>query len=117
VEAGVARGVRDDQLAVENDTLERNRLDRARDFRKRLGVVEPFARIQNRLAILARRAHAIAVELHFKQPPVSREWTFARLGEHQLGIFGAQRAFRCAQLLELLLYRLSARLAVLARVV
>src|SRR5712664_2929598 len=106
IEVRPPRLVEDDQPAVQNHALERNRLDRARDLRERLRVLEPFARIQNRLAILTRGAHAVTVELHLEQPAILAERLVTRLREHQLGVFHTQRAFGRAQLLQLFLDRL-----------
>ena len=110
VEIGVTGFVGHDQLAIQDHAVEWNRLHRPRDFGERLREVEPLARIENRLAVLARGAHAVTVELHLEHPALFRKRVLARLGQHQVCVLDAQRTFRCTQLLELLLDRLRALL-------
>ncbi len=111
-ETRVAGFVQHHELAVENHAVIRDRLDRARNLRERAREVESLARIQYRFAVLAGRAHAIAIELHLEQPTGLGERLIARLREHELRVLNPQVPLRRAEFLELLLDRLGALLGV-----
>src|SRR6266571_637065 len=82
VEARLPGLVEHHELAIEDHALVRNRLHGPRDLRKRLRVLKALARVENRLAILAPRAHPVAVQLHLEEPALFCKWLLARLRQH-----------------------------------
>ena len=65
-------------FAVEDEVVERKRLDRARDLGKDVRVVVAVAREQACLAVLLAGEQPITVELELEDPAVARERVVAR---------------------------------------
>ena len=113
LEAGPPGLVGDDQLAVEDHVVERQRRDRPRDLREQRGQVVAVARQDPRLAVLAGGAHAVTVELQLKHPTGFRERLLARLGEHRGDVLGGHCPLRRLEFLQLLADRRRAVLPLL----
>ncbi len=97
------RVIEDDDLAVENQAFIRQRGHGARDFGERRRHIVTLAGDEHGLAVLARGAHAVAIQLQLEHPSRLRERILARLGEHQLRVGHAYDALRRAELRELFL--------------
>src|SRR5437867_1130612 len=99
-EARLPFAVEDDDLAVDDDILDRERLDGARDLREYLRVVVPVAREEDRLTVRLTGNEAVAVELELEDPAVACEGFICGLGEHRLKLHDVDTRFDRARLLD-----------------
>ncbi len=93
-EARLAGVVEADDFAVDDDLVERKRVESARDFRKDGRIVVPLARDERRLAARLTGDQAIPVELELEDPVVARERLLGRLGQHRLDGLGVDPVAR-----------------------
>jgi hypothetical protein len=93
-EARLAGVVEADDLAVDDDLVERKRVESARDFGEDGRIVVPLARDEHRFAARLAGDQAIAVELELEDPIVAGKRFLGRLGQHRLDCLGIDPVVR-----------------------